>query len=119
MKHIGEIRVSGAIIINGNPVSYSADPRDLVELCREVRSEEVWRSPVPVMDDEGNAVGSLFPCSQFPEVKRLVLFIGQNEYQIRAEDFVLVMQESQFAAQIFDIRPVEAIEGQATLGAYA
>lgn len=119
MKYIGEIRVSGAIIINGNPVSYSTDPRDLVELCREIRAGMVWRSPVPVMDDAGNAVGSIFPCSQFPEVKRLVMFINQAEYQIRSEDFVRVMQESQFAAQIFDIRPVEAIEGQVTLGCFA
>ena len=119
MKHIGEIRSSGAVIVYGNQKNYSADPTSLRQLCREVRAESVWFEPVVIQDDSGNAVGSVFPCSQFPEVKRLTLFINQSEYQIRAEDFVRVMQESQFAAQIFDIRPVEAIEGQATLGVFA
>jgi len=117
MRHIGDIRCSGSIIIHGGK-DYTANPAALRALCREVKAESVWGEPVVIMDGD-NAVGSLFPSSEFPTVKRLVMFIDQNEYQVYSADFVRVMQESQFAAQIFDTRPIEVSQGQATLGGYA
>ena len=116
MKTVGDIRSSGVITVYGGK-QFKANYQDLVELSHEVRDGAVYHAPVPVQDEDGNAVGSIFAHHQFPEVKRLILHISQNEYQIRTEDFALMMAEGQLAAQIIDVRTVQLAEGQATLEA--